>query len=80
MNIKKILKKLNMIYEGFKLYFEFVFRVFVIMILIELSLVLGIMQSLNKWAIFGVMMSLLFFTVRPLLNAVEWKFFRRQVE
>lgn len=77
MNIKKLLKKLSIAYELLKLYFEFTFRVFVIIILIQLSIILGIMSNLNNYARFGVMMSLLFFTVRPILDKIEWKFFKR---
>lgn len=80
MNIKKILKILKIIYKGLKIYFEFVFRLFVIMILLQLSIVLGIMTNLSNYARFGVIMSLLFFTVRPILTKIEWKFFRRHIE
>lgn len=80
MNLKKILKKTKLIYNFIKLYLEFTFRVFVVMILIKLGVVLKLFNSLNNYTTFAIVVSLLFFTTRPILNEIEWKFFRRESE
>lgn len=80
MDLKKIFKKVKIIYEGFKLWMEFTFRVFLVMILMKLGVVLHLFDNIDYYVMFAIITSLLFFTIRPIISALEYKMLRRRSE
>lgn len=74
--MKKI-KILLTIYEFTKIYSEVIFRMFISIIILELSLVLKVMQSLSSSTKFFVIISLLIWSIKPILYKIEnWRFWK----
>jgi len=60
--------------------FNLVFRLFVAILLLELSMAFQVMQGFSKGMIFIVVMAVMIWVFRPIINELEWQLFHRGVE